>query len=342
MLRTLLSRKRGVAVGAALTLLLTATACSSGGAAPKGDTGADFTPPERVTALVHTAAGGGADLLARQIIAMMEKEKIIKPGSWTVENREGGGGAVVLSYLREQSARSDIVAFSSNVYFANKLITKDVNVGYGDFTPIVSLYDDVMAVAVAADGLYKTLTEFIDAAKASPGKLVQSGGSLSGTDALSGYALQEVTGAKWQFLSFPGGGDRRTALLRGDSQLYMTEPADMEEYVKSGDMIPVAIMGGERVSIFPDTPSTEELGYGLGAPAQTRGVVGPPKMSAEAITYYEGLFKKLTETDSWKDFIEASVATPTFRTSKEFDAHMKQQVEDHIEIFRKSGLLVNG
>lgn len=341
MLTPMTMRRRFAVVGTALTLLATA-ACSGGDdAAEGGDAGDGFTPPDRVTALVHTAPGGGADLLAREIVAMMEEEEIIEPGSWTVENRDGGGSAVMLSYLQEQSGRDDLVAFSANVYVVNRLVTEGVDVGYGDFTPVISLYDDTMAVAVAADGPYEDLEGFIDAALAAPGTLVQSGGSLTAVDSMAGQFLQRETGAEWEFLSFPGGGERKTALLRGDADLYMTEPIDMQENVEAGEMIPVAIIGEDRVDAFPDTPSTVELGYQDVPPAQTRGVVGAPDMSADAIAYYEELFLQLTETDVWADFIERSAALPNILTSDEYDAHLAQQEEDHIELFRETGQLVN-
>ena len=333
-------------VGTALALTATA-ACSgsreggnSGGGGGGEAAGGDCaTRP--TTALVHTDAGGGADLLARELIAMMEEEEIIEPGSWTVDNRPGGGSAVALAYLQEQEGRDDLVAFSSNVYVVNRLVTEGVEVGYGSFTPIVALYDDSMAAAVAADGPYTSLQDFIDAAKAAPGTLVQAGGSQTATDALAGEALQRESGADWQFLSFPGGGERKTALLRGDAGLYLTEPADMLENVEAGEMIPVAIVGEERVELMPDVPTTVELGYEELPPAQTRGIVGPPEMPEEAVTCYAGLFEQLTETESYQEFLERSAAVPNVLVGDDFDQYLAELEETHIELFRETGQLVN-
>jgi putative tricarboxylic transport membrane protein len=334
-----MSMGRGVAVAATTVALLVTTACS--GSSRGGGDGGDFTPPDQVEVVVHTAPGGGADLLAREIVAMLEAEKIIEPGSWTVENRDGGGSAVALSYLQEQAGRDDVIAFSSNVYIVNKLVTEGVDVGYGSFTPIVAMYDDTMAVAVAAGGPHANLQQFIDAARAAPGTLVQAGGSQTASDALAGQFLQREAGVQWEFLSFPGGGERKTALLRGDADLYMTEPIDMQENVEAGEMVPIAIIGENRVDTFPDTPSTRELGFQDIPPAQTRGVVGPPEMSQEAIAYYTDLIQRLTETDTWADFIERSAARPNFLTGDRYDAHLSDQVKVHTELFRETGQLVN-
>lgn len=334
-------RHRAAIVGTALTLAVTAACGGGDDEAASGGGGESFSPPDQVDVVVHTAPGGGADLLAREIISLMEEEEIIDPGAWTVDNRDGGGSAVALSYLQEQEGRDDLLAFSSNVYIVNRLVTEGVEVGLETFTPVVSLYDDTMAVAVAADGPYTSLEDFIDAAKEEPGKLVQAGGSNTATDALSGEFLQRESGAEWQFLSFPGGGERKTALLRGDAGLYMTEPSDMQENVEAGEMVPVAIIGEDRVDMFPDTPSTVELGYEDVPPAQTRGVVGPPGMSDEAVEYYAGLFEQLTETEAYQDFIERAAAVEHYLVGDEYRAHLEQQEQEHIELFRETGQLVN-
>lgn len=339
-------RRRTAAVGTALALMTTAAACGSDedagtdvAAGGGGDSGS--CAAESVDVVVHTAPGGGADLLAREIINMMEQEEIIEPGAWTVDNRDGGGSAVALAYLQEQAGRDDMIAFSSNVYIVNRLVTEGVDVGLGSFTPIAALYDDTMAIAVAADGPYESLEDFINAAQERPGELVQSGGSQTATDALAGQALQRETGAEWQFLSFPGGGERKTALLRGDADLYLTEPADMQENVEAGEMVPVAIVGDTPVDMFPDTPTTVELGYEQVPPAQTRGVVGPPEMSDEAVECYADLFRQLSETDVYQEFIDRSAAVPNFLVGEEYQAHLEQQEEEHIELFRETGQLVN-
>jgi hypothetical protein len=78
--------------------------------------------------------------------------------------------------------------------------------------------------AVRADSPFKTLKEFIDAAKAKPGTLKQSGGSVTSRDNIIRQTLQHATGAKWAFVSFQGGGERLAALLGGHVDIMVIEP----------------------------------------------------------------------------------------------------------------------
>jgi putative tricarboxylic transport membrane protein len=82
----------------------------------------------------------------------------------------------------------------------------------------------------------------------------------------------------------------------------------------------------KRWPLAPDVPTLAEQGFKLPDIPQTRGIVGPPGMPAEAVTYYEGLFDKLRQSAGWKKFLadnqlenvnEKSAQTRTFLTSYE-------------------------
>lgn len=346
-----LNRSWGVLL---LALGLLAAACGGGEPAAEGggeepggaegeeeeEAAAEFEPPDQVTLVVHTGPGGGGDILAREIVAMLEEEELISPGAWTVENHEGGGSAVAVNYMREQAGRDDLIASSTNVWLVNELTTEDVDVGTLDLTPIASVLDDNMMAAVATDSPYQTLEDFVDAALDAPGELIQVGGSLTATDALAGELIQDEVGAEWQFLSFESGGDRKTALLRGDAHLFMTEPLDLSEDVEAGEMRPIAVIGDEPVEMFPDVPTTNEIGYDFTYPVQTRGFVGPPEMSEGAVQHYTDILQQLVESPSWDDFIERSAATAAFRPADEFTEYLQGQEEQHIELLGRLDLLV--
>jgi putative tricarboxylic transport membrane protein len=333
------SRRALVALAAA-AVAVSASACGASGGSDAAS-GAEACKG-KVTVVAHTGPGGGADVLSREIIALLEKENLIKPGTWTVDNREGGDGAVAMNFMREQAGRGDMIEFMSVVNLTNAMVTPGVDVSTLDLTPLVSLYDDRMAAAVKTDGPYKSFNDFVEDAKRHPDQLVQSGGSSTSFDAMISDVLQRESGAKWQFLSFSSGGDRRTALIRGDAQLYMTEPADMQESVKGGEMVPVLVAGTERSKIFPDTPTSEELGYTDAMPVSTRGMAGPPEMTPEASQCYIGLFTQLSTTASFKDFITTKDVKENFQTGDAYRQALEQQHARYEELFKQTGQLVQG
>src|SRR4029453_3258754 len=100
---------------------------------------------------------------------------------------------------------------------------------------------------VRTDSPYKTLKEFIEAAKANPGQLKQSGGSVTSRDNIVRQQLQHSTGAKWAFVSFPGGGERLAAPLGGPADIRVIEPQEAGEQVRAGKLRAIAQLPDRRL-----------------------------------------------------------------------------------------------
>jgi len=262
-----------------------------------------FTPTRTVEVVVHTGPGGGSDLLARSVAAMLEKEKLV-PVRLQVVNKTGGGSAVAAAYLAEKAGDPNTIGFFTGVWLNNPLTSVESRVTLRDLTPIARLVLEPALIAVKADAPYKTLGDFIAAAKEKPGQLKQSGGSVTSLDNVVRQLLQKVSGARWAFISFPGGGERIAALLGGHVNMMVIEPAEAGEHIRAGNMRVLAQVSEKRLSGFPNVPTLKEAGFDVPAVPQVRGVVAPPNIPAENVAYWEDVFRKLTRTASWKKYLE--------------------------------------
>jgi putative tricarboxylic transport membrane protein len=261
-----------------------------------------FTPTRPVEAVVHTGPGGGSDLLARAVALMIEKEKLL-PVRLQVVNKTGGGGAVAAAYLAEKKGETHTIGFFTGVWLTNPLTSAEAKVTLKDLTPVVRLVLEPALIAVKADAPFKTLADFVNAAKQKPGELKQSGGSITSRDNVVRQQLQKAGGARWQFISFPGGGERIAALLGGHVNMMVIEPAEAGEHIRAGNMRVLAQVTDSRLSAFPNVPTLKEAGFNVTPVPQVRGVVAPPGIPRENVAYWEGVFKKLTQTESWKKFL---------------------------------------
>lgn len=280
---------------------------------------APATPvPGNIEFLVHTGPGGGSDLFAREIGAMLTNERLIG-GNWTVNNVSGGDSARAQAYLVNQKGRNDIVAAMTITWLSTPLTSSEVKTSYKDFTPISRLLFETSVVAVRADGPYKTFKDFVDAAKAKPDQLNQAGGSATSVDGLTGEVLKKTTGASWNYLSFPGGGERIAALLGGNADIMIGAPAELGEQVRAGTLRLLGVVGDQRLDSFPDVPTLPEQGVSItGAPQAARGILGPSGMSASAVAQFDALFRRLTETAAWKQYIATNNLTPAYQSSAAF------------------------
>ncbi|HEU4441351.1 MAG TPA: tripartite tricarboxylate transporter substrate-binding protein, partial [Burkholderiales bacterium] len=133
-----------------------------------------FTPTRPIELVVHTGPGGGSDVLARAMANMLEKEKLL-PVRAQVANKPGGGGVVAAAYLAEKKGETHTIGIFTGVWLTNPLTSNEAKVSLKDLTPIARLLLEPAVIAVKADAPYKTLTDFVNAAKQKPGELKQSG-----------------------------------------------------------------------------------------------------------------------------------------------------------------------
>ncbi|HUQ24155.1 MAG TPA: tripartite tricarboxylate transporter substrate-binding protein [Burkholderiales bacterium] len=265
--------------------------------------GQGFKPTRPIEVVVHTGPGGGSDLLARAVATMIEKEKLL-PVRMQVVNKAGGGGAVAPAYLAEKAGDPHTLGFFTGVWLTNPITTDSAKVTLKDLTPIARLVLEPALIAVKADAPFKTLADFTGAAKEKPGQLKQSGGSVTSRDNVVRQLLQRSSGARWAFISFPGGGERIAALLGGHVNMMVIEPAEAGEHIRAGNMRVLAQVADKRLSGFPNVPTLKEAGFDVPAVPQVRGVVAPPNIPAANVAYWEDVFRKLTRTASWKKYLD--------------------------------------
>src|SRR5712671_737934 len=288
-----------------------------------------FKPTRTVELVVHTGPGGGSDVLARAIAVMVEKEKLL-PVRLQVINKPGGNGAVAAAHLAEKGGDPNTLGLFTGVWLQTPITTAEAKVTLRDLTPIARLVLEPAVIAVKADAPYKTLGDFVAVAKKNPGQLKQSGGSVTSRDNVVRQLLQKSSGARWAFISFPGGGERISALLGGHVNMMVIEPSEAGEHIRAGNMRVLAQVSEKRLAGFPDAPTLKEAGFDVPSVPQVRGVVAPPGIAADNVAYWEDIFRKLTRTASWRKFLEDNQfedgyqnATELARFYDEFTSQMR-------------------
>jgi putative tricarboxylic transport membrane protein len=257
-----------------------------------------------------------------------------------VVNKPGGNGAVAAAAIAEKKDDPHTIGFITSVWIAGPLTTSEAKITVHDLKPIAQLMLEPAVFAVRADSPYKSLKEFVDAAKAKPGQLKQSGGSITSRDNIIRQTLQHATGAKWAFVSFPGGGERLSALLGGHVDIMVIEPQEAGEQVRAGKLRVLAQLSDKRLPGYPDAPTLREAGFDVVSTPQIRAVVAPPQMPADAAAYWEGTFAKLRETPSWKKYIHDNQQEDSFLPGKDLAKSMMEIEKQLREQFVLAGVKV--
>jgi putative tricarboxylic transport membrane protein len=298
-----------------------------------------FKPAKPVEFVTHTGPGGGGDVIARAISTAMEKEKLM-PVRLQVVNKTGGGGATAMAYLMEKKGDTHTIAVYTGLWFTNPLMREEARVTMKDLTPLVGLVREPAMLVVKSDSPYKTLKDFIDAAKQQPGQLKQSAGSLGARDWVVRQLLMKNTGANWAYISFPGGGERIAALLGGHVNIMLIEPQEAGEHIRAGNMRVLAAVSEKRLAPFPNVPTIKEAGFDVPNVPQVRGIVAPPGIPADAVAYWEELFGRFVKSPSWRKYLEDNLFEDGFQRSAELAKFVDQYPETVRAILKEGGVKV--
>jgi putative tricarboxylic transport membrane protein len=288
---------------------------------------AEFVPSKPIEIVVHNGPGSGPDVLARQLSAMIDKAGL-SPVRFTVLNKTGGGATNAAAYLKSKSGDKNTIAIFTGVWVADPLLQQTATVQLSDLTPITPLVLESALIVTRADSPYKTLAEFVDAAKSKPGQLKQAGGSITSHDNIIRQQIMGKTGADWVFVSFPSGSERISALLGGHVDLFICDPSEADELARAGKVKILAQVSNKRLPGFDDVPTLREAGIDVEPFVQVRGVVGPPDMPADALAFYSDMFAKVAKTEAWAKYVKDAHVVDGYMGAAETKTFLAQYNEN--------------
>jgi putative tricarboxylic transport membrane protein len=283
--------------GAAAAALFALTACGSAGAGAA----ADGAPSGNVTMIVPFSAGGGSDQSGRAIAAGLEASTKLNT---SVENREGGSGAIGYSYLLSQAGKSNYLLASETAMLALPL-TQDVEFTYESFTPIMKAGDDFTLMVVAPDSPYDTCADVVAAAKKE--RVVAAVSGSTSLDEIVFTLVEQDQDVEFDRVPFESGSEVLTALLGGQVDVASLNPSEVVAQLDAGDLKAVCALSEERYTYdeLKDIPTASEQGIDVSF-AQFRGFIAAGDISDEATEYWIEAGKAFEQTDAYTEYIESN------------------------------------
>src|SRR5438874_8058652 len=231
------------------TLLLALLALSTMGAAQ------DY-PSKPITLVLPFPPGGVAEIVGRPLASIMEKS-LKQP--IVLINRPGAGGAVGMASVAKGAADgyTILMGLSSISIFpvSERINGKTPPYELKDFAPIALVTADPSVLVVRTDSQYKSVKDFVDAAKANPGKINYSSSGVYGTLHVAMEIFANAAGIKLFHVPYKGGGPAVTALLGGQVEALASGPAPAIGQIKGGKMRALASWSDKRLQLLPEIPT---------------------------------------------------------------------------------------
>ena len=219
-------------------------------------------PTKPITMIVAFPPGGVAELVGRPLAASMEKT-LGQPV--LIVNRPGAGGAVGTTAAAKAApdGYTILMTLSSISIFpvSDPLQGRPAPYQISDFMPIALVTADPTVLVVSAASPYRTVQDFVAAAKANPGKINYSSSGVYGTLHVAMEMFAGAAGIELFHIPYQGGGPAVTALLGGQVQALASGPAAAVGQIKGGKMRALAGWGAKRLALMPELPTFKELGY---------------------------------------------------------------------------------
>ncbi|TKV57425.1 tripartite tricarboxylate transporter substrate binding protein [Nakamurella flava] len=287
-----------------------------------GGCATDAYPPLRI--LVPSNAGGGYDVTARIAAELLDSEGIVDHPE--VFNVAGGGGAVGLTRMVQESGNSDLLMLMGLGVVAAS-ITGNSPARVTRVVPIARLITEPEVVLVRAASPYRTLDELVADWRLRGAGLRIGGGSIpGGTDNLMLLQLARAAGIPATdvgYVPHEGGGQLLPALLDGSIDAAVSGPREVLEQVRSGQLRVLATSGTQRLSSV-DAPTLREAGYDV-AFTNWRGVVAPPGIPQATRQRFVALFTNLHSSPGWQQQLAENGWQDAFLTGTEFGDFLTDQ-----------------
>ena len=278
-------------------------------------------PSRTVEVVVPYAPGGGTDNLMRMITGIIDENKW-SPVPLNVVNRAGGSGAVGFNYLINKKGDPHVIAGATPMIVSGKIEGRLPGNHRDSMTILMIVAIDELMLSVRTESPYKTIEDFVKAAKAKPGGLTVGGTATLTEDHIFTYLFEKAAKIQVKYVPFNSGGEVTTALMGGHIDAAVENPNEIVAQTEAGKAKNLAVAARKRLKDAPDVPTFAEKGYEFYW-EQMRGVVGPANMAPEAVKWWVDTLKKVTETQKWQqDYIKRNLLTPVQWSGEEANKYL--------------------
>jgi putative tricarboxylic transport membrane protein len=315
-----------IALGAVLVMMVTPAAAA-------------WEPTKQIEFVVPAGTGGGADQMARLIHGIAEKHKLT-PRPIVVVNKSGGAGAEGFLHVKGKKGDAHTIIITLSNLFTTPLHT-GVPFNWKDLTPIARLALDQFILWVNAETPYKTAKEYLDAVKAKPAQFKMGGTGSAQEDQIITILVEQALGVKFTYVPIKGGGEVCVNLVGKHIDSTVNNPIECVSHWKANRVRPLAVFDIARIPEpeWKNIPTVKEaLGVDLNY-VMLRGIFGAPDMPKDAVEWYVGFLKKVTDTPEWKKYTEEGALKPAFASGAEYTKWVEENEKLHRELMTKGGLL---
>jgi tripartite-type tricarboxylate transporter receptor subunit TctC len=293
-------------------------------------------PSKPIRLIVAFPPGASSDLVGRIIVQKVGEQM----GTQVIaDNRPGAGGNLGLGLAAKAPPDGYTIAIATASIAVSPALY--ANLGYDpvkDLAPVARLTTIPNVLLVHPSVPAKTLQQFIDLARRTPGKLNYGSGGAGTTNHLANELLKYLAKINIVHVPYKGVTQAMVAMTSGEVDEVVMPVSTALPQIRSGRVRPLAVLTEKRISVLPDVPTGIEAGvksflmplwYGMFAPA------GTPR---DIITRLNREIVKALQSSEVRDRLTAMGVDPWPGTAEELGELLRTEIGRYGAVARSAGL----
>ncbi len=294
----------------------------------------EFPGDKTIEVVIHAKYGGGTDTTARMMMIRSRKEL---GTDMVVVSKRGGSGAAAQEYVLSRPADGyTLMALTQSHLYT--IARGKGGMKIEEMVGVARAMDDPTFITVQKDSKFKTLADLIAASKESP--LNWGVGDIGSTEHIGLLQFAKAAGIKVKAVPFGSGAQMVQALMSGAIDATLPNVSEALSQVQDGTFRPLVVMAEQRLTDFPDVPTTFELGFNVKT-STTRGYVVKAGTPEPVIQKLSDSLVKAMNHKVFADYLRSSGLDPKTSVAgwKVWDKQLKEDYANARAAMLELGLI---
>lgn len=293
-------------------------------------------PTKPLKAIVPIAAGSITDIVPRIVF---EQVSVQLGQPIVVENRPGAALTIGTAAV----ARADPDGYTLLVNSTGHAIAPALhpNLSYDpgrDFTAVTPL-GVVPSVLVVSPGRgFKSVAEFVAAAKAKPDAMTFASAGVGTATHLGSIRFQLSAGIRAVHVPFKSGPEALTEVMAGRVDFFLVPIGVALPHIKEGKLTALVVNTAKRASALPDVPTVAEAGFTNAEYPFWLGVFLPAKTPRDIVEKLNHEIAKALQEPKVRDKLAALGVEPMTMSAGEFNAYVAKEIGASAALVKAAGL----
>lgn len=296
-------------------------------------------PEKAIRLMVGYAPGGLTDGVARTLAPQLSD---ILGKQVVVENRGGGGSSIATDLVAKSPADGYTLLMADQALISNPSLFSSLPYDtLKDLQPVALVGTAASVIVVNSALPVRDLKALITLAKSKPGTLNYASGGNGTMTHLAGELFKQVARVDIVHVPYKGTGPAVVDLLGGQVPMMFSSIGPVAQYIKSGQLIALAVTGETRSPALPNVPTLSELGLAQATVIGYWGMMAPTGIPGDVT---EKLMKAVNDAVKRPDVNQRLVALgidPSFATGARYEKILSTEIPKWAQVIKFANIRID-